>query len=93
MPRLLLPLLAVLFCMVRAFAFPQIFDFNPKVGTPGMQVTITGQQLGGITQVVFGTAKASILARSDSGLVVVVPLDGTSAPVYVYDQQGQFDYT
>lgn len=91
--RSLFAFIAIFLLVTRALALPRIDSFTPAVGAPGTQITILGSELDGITQVFFGTAKGNILSRASFGLVVVVPLDATSAPIYVYDQKGQFDYT
>ena len=88
-----LSLLALWLTASQALALPRIQGFGPIAGPPGTQVTIEGQQLGGIVEVVFGDAKGNILQRGPNGLVVVVPLDATSAPIYVYDSLRNFDYT
>jgi uncharacterized repeat protein (TIGR01451 family) len=93
MHRGILFLLICLLSTANALALPRITSISPIVGGPGTQVTIQGQQLGGIVEVVFGNAKANILQRGANGLLVVVPLDATSAPIYVYDQVRNFDYT
>lgn len=93
MCRGFLSFLVLWFTASQALALPRIQSFSPIVGPPGTQVTIQGQQLGGIIEVVFGNAKGNILQRGPNGLVVVVPLDATSAPIYVYDSVRNFDYT
>lgn len=74
-------------------AIPRIIKVTPGGGAPGTQVVIEGTQLGAITKVFFGDALGNILQRTPNVLVVVVPLDATSAPLYVYEANGNFDYT
>lgn len=67
-------------------AKPAIFDFNPKVGPIGTQVTITGNSFNGIAAnniVRFGAVRANVVAANNNSLMVQVPLGVTYQPLSV----------
>ena len=65
---------------------PVIYGFTPASGGPGTQVTIYGTGLYPAYAVYFGTdasASAQIVGQSDSQVVVIVPANAVSAPIYL----------
>jgi uncharacterized repeat protein (TIGR01451 family) len=57
-----------------------ITSINPSVGAPGATVTISGTNLGNITNVTFGSRPAAIVSVSNGAVVVTVPDNGAVAP-------------
>ena len=57
-----------------------ITSINPSVGAPGATVTISGTNLGNITNVSFGSRPAAIVSVSNGAVVVTVPDNGAVAP-------------
>jgi uncharacterized repeat protein (TIGR01451 family) len=57
-----------------------ITSVSPSVGAPGTTVTISGANLGNITNVTFGSRPAAIVSVSNGAVVVVVPDNGATAP-------------
>lgn len=65
---------------------PVISGITPTFGGPGTQVTIYGSDLYPVYAVYFGTdstAVAQIVAQSDSQVVVTVPANAVSSPIYL----------
>ena len=53
---------------------PNIIDFTPKFGPVGTEVTITGANLGAITEVLFdGVSSASVTVDSETQIRAIVP--------------------
>ena len=52
---------------------PKLVDFQPKKGVPGQKVELLGENLGEASTVRFGNTAASIIAKSDSKIEVLVP--------------------
>jgi uncharacterized repeat protein (TIGR01451 family) len=63
-----------------AITKPIITSVTPAVGGPGTTVTISGTNLGNITNVTFGSRPASIVSVSNGSVVVTVPDNGATAP-------------
>jgi uncharacterized repeat protein (TIGR01451 family) len=63
-----------------AITKPVITAVSPAVGPPGSTVTISGSNLGDITNVTFGTRPAPIVSVSNGSIVVTVPDNGATAP-------------
>jgi uncharacterized repeat protein (TIGR01451 family) len=57
---------------------PVITSVSPSSGPPGTTVTITGSNLGNITNVTFGTQSAPILSVSPTQVVVTAPRQDTT---------------
>ncbi len=57
-----------------------ITSVSPSAGPPGTIVTITGFNLGNITNVAFGGQSASIISVSPTSVVVTVPDTGAGPP-------------
>lgn len=55
------------------YAAPIIMEFNPSHGLPGTNVTITGQNFLGTTQVQFNGVNAAITSVSSNQIVVTAP--------------------
>ncbi len=53
-----------------AIAAPAISGFSPRIGKPGMEVVVTGNQLGGQVQILLGNTPLTI-TRVEQGLVAV----------------------
>lgn len=70
-------------------AFPKIIAFSPGRGAPGTVVTITGQNFGGLTDVLIGNLKASAQLVSATQIRAIIPGDALSGPVSVYTTGGQ----
>jgi hypothetical protein len=81
--------LLVLTAQVALAAFPKITGYAPVRGAPGTVVTITGQNFGGLTDVLFGNIKAAVQTASASQLRVIVPGDALSGPISVFTARGQ----
>ncbi len=81
--------LLVLTAQVALAAFPKITGYTPVRGAPGTVVTITGQNFGGLTDVLFGNTKAAVQTASATQLRVIVPGDALSGPISVYTTGGQ----
>ena len=82
----ILALAAALGWCAMAGTSPVIYGFTPASGGPGTQVTIYGTGLYPAYAVYFGTdasASAQIVGQSDSQVVVIVPANAVSAPIYL----------
>ena len=67
---------------------PTISDFSPTKGSPGTEVTITGTNLIGTTQVSFGAIAASFIVDSDIQVRALVPNEAASSRIRVYTPGG-----
>ena len=63
-----------------AITKPVITTISPSAGAPGTTVTISGSNLGNITNVTFGSRPAAIVSVSHGSVVVTVPDNGATAP-------------
>ena len=63
-----------------AITKPTITAITPSFGAPGTTVTISGTNLGNITNVSFGSRPAAIVSVSNGAIVVTVPDNGATAP-------------
>ncbi|UCC30808.1 MAG: IPT/TIG domain-containing protein, partial [Phycisphaerales bacterium] len=60
----------------------QVWDFTPKQGSPGTEVTISGSDLNSVTSVSFNGYGGSIESRADAELKVIVPSGSESRRSY-----------
>jgi hypothetical protein len=68
---------------------PSLIAFNPTLGTPGTEVTITGSGFTGATNVKFGDFAASnFTIDSDTQIRAIVPTDALSAKITVVTGNG-----
>jgi len=68
---------------------PMISSVSPSAGLPGTQVTITGSNLAGITQVLFGENwAASFKVISDTEIQASVPDDAKPGPIQLVTSSG-----
>lgn len=73
------------------FVPPTITSFSPASGRAGTNVTVTGQNLTGVTQVQFGALNAtSITPLSATQLVAVVPNAAVNGKITVFAPAGSF---
>src|SRR5262249_37656247 len=63
---------------------PIIKNYFPRIGYPGYGLTIEGENLGGVTEVVFTDAvSAKFEILSDREIAVTIPLGAVSGPIRV----------
>ena len=67
---------------------PTITNVSPAMGTVGADVTITGTQLAGATEVKFGSALAQFTVVSGTQITAKVPSPAPSGPVAVLTPGG-----
>ncbi|MFQ5603534.1 MAG: DNRLRE domain-containing protein [bacterium] len=68
---------------------PNITDFSPKSGLIGSEVTVTGSQFVGVTQVRFnGTPAAQFVVDSPTQLRATVPVGATTGRISVINPAG-----
>ncbi|MBC9931818.1 IPT/TIG domain-containing protein [Chitinophaga qingshengii] len=67
---------------------PSILSFSPAIYTPGQQVTITGINFNGATNVSFGGTPASSFVVVSDAIITAVPGNGTSGVVQVTTPNG-----
>ena len=69
---------------------PTVTDRSPAQGLAGSTVTITGNTLGAVTKVTFGspTATGTIKTKSATQLTVTVPTTGVTGPITVTNSGG-----
>jgi len=67
---------------------PSITGFTPDEGAAGTVVTITGNALGGVTAVRFGSADATILSGNASQVVAIVPGTAFTGRITVVTAEG-----
>jgi len=67
---------------------PTLADFNPKVGPPGTQVTLTGINLNTTTKVEFNGLNA-VFSVSGANVIATVPTGATTGPIRVTNPSGQ----
>ncbi len=70
-------------------ASPKIVAFSPGRGAPGTVVTITGQNFGGLTDVLIGNQKATAQLVNATQIRAIIPGEALSGPVSVYTTGGQ----
>jgi len=67
---------------------PAITSFTPPRGNAGAQVTITGANLNGATNVTFGSVNASFTVDSSSQITATVPTGAASGTIIVSTPNG-----
>ena len=73
-----------------AQSFPVITSFTPAAGTPGSNVTITGQNLNLIDSLRFNGKRATYNFLSVTSIVGVVPVGATTGPIELFYQGVQY---
>ncbi len=68
------------FTYLIAITKPTIASVSPTAGSPGGTMTITGTNLGNITNVTIGGRPAPIISVSPTSVLVTVPDNGATAP-------------
>ncbi len=69
-----------------AQSFPAITSFTPANGSPGSNVTITGQNLNLIDSLRFNGTKATYNFLSATSIVGIVPVGATTGPIELFYQ-------
>jgi hypothetical protein len=70
-------------------ALPTISSFSPTSAVVGAQVTITGTNLSSVTAVSFGgVSTSSLISKSNTQFVLLVPVGAGSGPITVTSSQG-----
>jgi hypothetical protein len=67
---------------------PEIVDFTPRAGAPGVPVTIFGSNFTGTTSVRFGPASAVFSVTSDGRIDCTLPSGAISGPIEITSLQG-----
>lgn len=62
---------------------PVIYDFTPKVGLIGSEMTVTGSHFTGLTGVSFNGAPVVSASFNDTTIIAVVPPGATDGPISV----------
>lgn len=71
---------------------PTLTGLSPMGGTVGMQVTLSGSNLAGVTAVTFSAqVPATVLSNSPTQVVVNVPVGAVSGPITVTTAGGSAD--
>ncbi len=67
---------------------PLVSSFTPSSGVAGTQVTVSGSNFIGATEVSFNGVSASFTLHSDTQLVATVPAGATTGPISVTNSAG-----
>lgn len=67
---------------------PVLSSFTPGQGSPGTEVTITGSNFSGATDVSFGGATAVYSVGSDSKITATIPSSAKTGPITVKNSYG-----
>lgn len=67
---------------------PVVLSFSPASGEPGDNVTISGTDFGGATEVTFNGTAGTIVSGTDTEVVATVPEDATTGKVAVRTEGG-----
>jgi hypothetical protein len=71
---------------------PSIFAFAPAEGAAGAEVTITGNNFNGTTEVTFNGTPASFNVISDTEILATVPDGATNGKIKVTNAEGSASY-
>ena len=68
-------------------AAPRIFGFHPNRGSPGMVVTIEGENFNGVTSVMFGEHRAQFSVTASTQIRAVVPSNVLDSKITVLHKE------